>query len=143
MSVCLLLHIMLHLTIQEGTFKILLEFSCTRMCVYLYYTTTHTHTHTQCHTYVHAHTNTRAHAQAHTYTHTQAHTRTSTHTLELELEASHPEMMLSRGCGHTSLCYCRGRVVVHLCLDMSCLLRKDRWQVVQTNGLSGGGAITC
>ena len=24
---------------------------------------------------------------------------------------------------------------------MSCLLRKDQWQVVQTNGLSGGGTI--
>ena len=55
-------------------------------------------------------------------THPLAHTPMYAYTHTLELEASHPEMMLSRGCGHTSPCYRRGWVVVHLCLDMSCLL---------------------
>ena len=71
----------------------------------------------------------------HTYIHTYIH--------ECKLEASHPKMMLSRGCGHTFLYHRRGRVVVQECLDISCFLRKERWQVVHTNGLSDGGAIIC
>ena len=88
-----------------------------------------THTCMQAHTWVRAH--------AHTHTHT------CMHTLELELEASYPKIMLSRGCGHAFLYHWQGRVVVQECLNISCFLWKERWQVAHTNGLSGGGTVNC
>ena len=93
----------------------------------------HTHAHTCTHTHVQAHAHTHTYVQTHAHTHMcrhmHTHTDTCTHTCAdictyadmhtLELEASHPEMTLTRGCGHTSPSYGHGRVVVHLCLGMS------------------------
>ena len=93
---------------------------------------THTHVRVCIHPLSHPHTHIHTHTHAHAHTHTHAHT-----------EAGHPKMMLSRGCGHKSHFYCRGQVVVRLCLEMSCYLCKDQCQVVHTKGLQGGGATTC
>ena len=52
-------------------------------------------------------------------------------------------MMLSRGCSHTSLCQRRVRVMAQECLDISCRLWKEWWQVVHTKSFSDGGANMC
>ena len=79
------------------------------------------------------HTHTHTHTQTQTQTNTLKHTHKHTHILKPE--ASHPKMMPSRGNGHKSRFYRPGWLVVHLCLDISCCLQNDRWQVVHTNDL--------
>ena len=68
----------------------------------------------------------------HTYTltHITLHTVHIVHTHSRhELEASHPEMMLSRDVVTLSH-QRRGRVVVHLCLAISCVLLNEQWLLV-------------
>ena len=117
------------------------------------HTRTHTHTYTHIHTHIHTHTHTHRYTYTHTYTHarmhhectharTHAHTHTHEHThiemYTLEPKASHPKMILSRGCGHTFFIIDEDEWWYKNALTYP---EKNDGRVVQTKGLSDGGAI--